>query len=65
FCNRQEIGENPRYIKVERDCTHVGRLKNRAKPHGEAVLIFWLGELQLKAWSLLSGISCTQDRSLA
>jgi len=26
--------------------THVRRLKNRGKPHGEAVLIFWLGELQ-------------------
>jgi len=29
------------------DCTHVKRLKNRGKPHGEAVLIFCLGELQL------------------
>ncbi|EDX74364.1 hypothetical protein MC7420_3888 [Coleofasciculus chthonoplastes PCC 7420] len=31
-----------------KNCTHVRRLKNRAKPHGEAVLIFWLGELQFK-----------------
>jgi len=32
------------------DCTHVERLKNRGKPHSEAVFIFWLGELQLKAY---------------
>jgi hypothetical protein len=48
FCNREEIGENPRYIDVSVIGIHVRRLKNRAKPPGEAVLIFWLGELQFK-----------------
>ncbi|MEQ9670659.1 MAG: hypothetical protein RLO19_20195, partial [Coleofasciculus sp. G2-EDA-02] len=46
------------------DCTHVGRLKNRGKPHSEAVLIFLLGELQLKSpFARAIEIAATQTKS--
>ncbi|MFP4123776.1 MAG: hypothetical protein ACLFWI_22820, partial [Coleofasciculus sp.] len=47
FCNMTRDRLKPTPHQGFSDCTHVRRLKNRGKPHGEAVLIFWLGELQV------------------
>jgi|GEM_PF-2962671 len=44
-------------LKSLQDRTHVERLKNRGKPHGEAVLIFWLGEPQFQVSERRSSVS--------
>jgi hypothetical protein len=45
------------------NCTHVERLKNRGKPYGEAVLIFWLGELQIKVTKVCNS-KCNSIRGI-
>jgi hypothetical protein len=49
FCNRHSYRLKPSLHQGFIDRTHVRRLKNGWKSHGETVLIFWQGELPWKA----------------